>query len=384
MIDWVTIRGFRSVRNTERLRLGRINALVGANGSGKSNLFHALKLLRAICQENLQHYVLQSGGAERLLHFGAKETNRIAIEVAFADSEIETRYRVELAPGGDDMLHVRGEQMYSADPGEPSRSRMQLVWSENPDRRESGLFASPAAERPAGVEQLREHLNGWNLYHFNNAGPRSPLRSTNQLHDNRTLRPDGSNLAAFLHLLRAKHESSYRLIRGAIQLIAPFFEDFALEPEELNGETLRFRWKTKGSDAVFGAAALSDATLRFIALATLLLQPEKFRPSTILVDEPELGLHPAAITLLASLIRQASVDTQIIFATQSSLLLDHFLPEDVVVADRVNGRTRFTRCADDAERLKPWLEEYSLGQLWQMNEIGGRPAPESAPEGGPG
>ena len=383
MIDWITIQGFRSVRNTERLKLGRINALVGANGSGKSNLCHALTLLRAVCRENLQHHVLQSGGAEWLLHFGAEKTSRIAIEVAFADSEINTRYRVELAPGGDDALHVRGEQMYSADPDGPGRSRMQLVWSENPDSRESGLFASPAAERPAGIARLREHLNGWSLYHFNNAGPRSPLRRTNQLHDNRALRPDGSNLAAFLRLLHAKHETSHRFILHAIHLIAPFFEDFALEPEELNKETLRFGWKPIGSDAVFGASALSDATLRFIALATLLLQPEKFRPPVILLDEPELGLHPAAITLLASLIRQASVKTQIIFATQSSPLLDYFSPEDVLVADRANGKTRFTRCADDAERLTSWLEDYSLGQLWLMNEIGGRPAPEIVPESGP-
>lgn len=384
MIDWITIQGFRSVRHAERLKLGRINVLVGANGSGKSNLFHALALLQAVSRGHLQRYVRRSGGAEWLLHFGAEETDRIAIEVACADSGIKARYRVELAPGGDDTLHVRGEQMHSAEPGGPGPSRMPPVWSENPDRRESGLFASPAAERPAGAEQLREHLSGWSLYHFNNAGPRSPLRSASQLHDNRALRPDGSNLAAFLYLLRAKHESSYRSVLRAVQLIAPFFEDFALEPEEQNKETLRFEWKPVGSDAVFGADALSDASFRFIALATLLLQPEKLRPSAILVDEPELGLHPAAITLLASLIRQASVKAQIILATQSSLLLDHFLPEDVLVADRVNGKTRFTRCADDAERLKPWLEDYSLGQLWQMNEIGGRPAPEIVPEGGPG
>ncbi len=380
MIDWITIQGFRSVRHTERLQLGRINVLVGANGSGKSNLFHALALLQAVSQGNLQRYVRRSGGAEWLLHFGAEETNRIAIEVAFADSEIKARYRVELASEGAGTLHVRGEQMHSADPDGPSRSRMQLVWSENPDRRESGLFASPAAERPAGIERLREHLSGWNLYHFNNAGPRSPLRSANRLHDNRALRPDGSNLAALLHLLRAEHEFSYGLILRTVQLIAPFFKDFVLEPEDPNEETLRFEWNAVGSDAVFGADALSDATLRFIALATLLLQPEKLRPPVILLDEPELGLHPAAITLLASLVRQASVKTQIILATQSSLLLDHFMPEDVVVADRVNGRTRFTRCADDKERLLEWLEDYSLGQLWLQNEIGGRPAPEVVPE----
>ena len=377
MIDWVTIQGFRSVRHIERLKLGRTNVLVGANGSGRSNLIQTLELLQAISQENLQHYVRRFGGAERLLHFGAKETNRIAIEVAFADSEIKARYRVELAPGGDDTLHVRDEQMYSADADGPSHSRMRLVWSENLDSRDSGLFALDGAEKPADMKRLRKRLERWRIYHFHDTGTFSPFQKTNQLHDNHALHPDGSNLAAFLYLLREKYESSYRLILHTVQLIAPFFRDFVLEPEELNEETLRFGWYAEGSDVVFRASSLSDGSLRFIALATLLLQPEKFRPSVILLDEPELGLHPAAIVLLASLIQQASTETQVIFATQSSPLLDHFLPEDVLVADRVDRCARFTRCAEDKERLMTWLEDYTLGQLWEKNEIGGRPAPET-------
>ena len=92
------------------------------------------------------------------------------------------------------------------------------------------------------------------------------------------------------------------------------------------------------------------------------------------MDEPELGLHPYAITLLASLIRQASVDTQVILATQSPILLDHFEPEDVLVTERVNGGTKIARL--NSEELKVWLEDYSLGQLWEKNELGGRPTKE--------
>ena len=160
-----------------------------------------------------------------------------------------------------------------------------------------------------------------------------------------------------------------------MRLAAPFFDDFVLQPLELNEEKILFEWRHRGSNAYFNASSLSDGSLRFISLATLLLQPESHRPSVILLDEPELGLHPYAITLLASLLKQASHTSQIILATQSSLLLDHFEPEDVLVADRVKGATTLRRL--DGEKLSAWLEDYSLGQLWEKNEFGGRPAEEN-------
>jgi predicted ATPase len=156
-----------------------------------------------------------------------------------------------------------------------------------------------------------------------------------------------------------------------VQRVAPFFDDFRLRPDPLNEDTIRLAWRHKNSDQYFGAAALSDGSLRFIVLATLFLQPDEFRPSVILVDEPELGLHPYAITLLASLIKQASLKTQVILSTQSALLLDHFQPEDVLIADRVGASTRLARL--EAKPLEEWLEDYSLGQLWEKNELGGRP-----------
>ena len=200
------------------------------------------------------------------------------------------------------------------------------------------------------------------------------MKRTADLHDNRYLRTDGSNLPAFLWFLRTMHVDSYELITRTIQQVAPFFEGFQLEPLRLSPNQIRLEWRHVGTDAYFDASSLSDGTLRFIALATLFLQPESLRPSVILVDEPELGLHPYAITLLASLMKQASVQTQVIVSTQSSLLLDHFEPEDVLVADRINGGTQLTRL--DSAKLETWLEDYSLGQLLEKNELGGRPRSE--------
>jgi len=200
------------------------------------------------------------------------------------------------------------------------------------------------------------------------------MRKTAKVDDNEFFRPDGSNLAAFLYYLREKHVESYDLIRRTVQRVAPFFDDFLLKPSRLKPDDIKLEWRHKKSDQYFDASSFSDGSLRFIALTTLFLQPVQYRPSVILVDEPELGLHPYAIEMLASLIRQASVDTQVIVSTQSSLLLDHFRPEDVLVANRVDGSTQLTRL--DSAKLAKWLEDYSLGQLWEKNEFGGRPVPD--------
>ena len=222
------------------------------------------------------------------------------------------------------------------------------------------------------VVEIQDHLQRWRVYHFLDTGASSPIKKHNDLHDNRFLRPDAANLAAFLYLLHEKHSSEYDLIRRTVRLVAPFLEDFRLEPLALNPDKIRLEWRHQRSDAYFDASSLSDGTLRFVALATLLLQPESLRPSVILVDEPELGLHPYAISLLAALVKQAAVKSRVILATQSPILLDHFEPEDVLVTDLVAGQTTFRRLNSDD--LEVWLEDYSLGQLWEKNELGGRPA----------
>jgi predicted ATPase len=187
------------------------------------------------------------------------------------------------------------------------------------------------------------HFGNWQIYHVGDTCSSSPMRKTAKVDDNRFLRADGSNLASFLYLLKEKHVNSYGLIQRAVQRVTPFFDDFRLQPRQLKPDDINLEWRHRGSDRYFDASSLSDGTLRFTALTTLFLQPEEFRPSVILVDEPELGLHPYAIEMLASLIRQASVNTQVIVATQSSLLLDHFAPDDVLVANRVDGGTQLTR-----------------------------------------
>jgi predicted ATPase len=367
-LDYITIKGFKSIGSIEKLELGTINVLVGPNGSGKSNFVSVFSFLHAIREGRLNDYVRKSGGAEQLLHFGSKITQEISIHISFKQEV--NQYRLWLKPTDDDSLYPFDERVYFW-----NKERYPTPFGESLPERESGREAGISNPKAKGIANwVRLRLGRWRLYHVHDTSESSPMRKTAQVNDNDFLRPDGANLPAFLYLLREKYDTSYDLIRRSVQRVAPFFDDFDLKPDPLNEEIIRLSWRHKNSDKYFGPSSLSDGTLRFIVLATLFLQPEKFRPSIILIDEPELGLHPHAITLLASFVKQASQETQVILSTQSSLLLDHFNPEDVLVADRVDGKTQFTKL--ESSKLSTWLEDYSLGQLWEKNELGGRPRGE--------
>jgi predicted ATPase len=364
-LDYITVKGFKSFASIEKLTLAPINVVIGPNGSGKSNFIGVFAFLNAIREGRLQKYVTEAGGAEKLLHFGSKTTKAIELHISFRGGV--NQYEIELAPAPGDQLYATSEGVLFWDKKHPNPYYEGLI----SHGREAGI-SEPNRKGVAGYVQ--DHLQRWRLYHFHDTSPGSPLKKTASLNDNRFLRPDGSNIAAFLYFLREKHQETYGLIRGTIQRVAPFFDDFQLEPAQLKPDSIILEWRHKNSDTYFDATMLSDGTLRFIALASLFLQPDRYRPSVILVDEPELGLHPYAITMLASLIKQASTRTQVIVGTQSPLLLDHFQPEDVLVANRVEGSTQLTRL--ESSKLAIWLEDYSLGQLWEKNEIGGRPAKE--------
>lgn len=364
-LDYITVEGFKSIASVEKLELRPINVIIGPNGSGKSNFIGVFSFLHAIREGRLNDYVRRAGGAEQLLHFGSKTTEEIRIRVSFCEEV--NQYELKLKPTLDDSLFPANEWAYYWNKQQHQRPFQRLILS-GENGMEAGI-SDPDLEGTAGY--VRHHLGRWRLYHLHDTSASSPLRKTARLNDNAFLRPDGSNLPAFLYLLQKKYPTSYSMIRRTVQRVAPFFDDFQLNPDPLNEEAIRLAWKHKNSDQYFGASSLSDGSLRFIALATLLLQPEELMPSVILVDEPELGLHPYAITMLASLVKQASVKTQVILSMQSPILLDHFQPEDVLVTERVDEGTHFTRL--DAAQLGKWLEEYSLGQLWEKNELGGRP-----------
>jgi predicted ATPase len=362
----LSVEGYKSIAS-QTLDLGRLNVLIGGNGVGKSNLLSVFSLLRAMDdgQEELEKFVSTAGGANAILHFGRKRTERIRVHVVSgkegSPNSTHNTYQAELTPTDVDDFHYSAGGMIGG-PHDPAIGSAGHQDDVSIGRRE----AVPPRQNRA-LEALL-HESG-REYHFHDTSREAAIKQTGNIDDNRHLRPDGSNLAAFLYWMKLTHTEHLRLIVDTIRQIAPFFEDFELAPRRLNEQTIRLEWRERGSDSYFNANQLSDGTLRFICLATLLLQP--VLPRLIRLDEPELGLHPAAIQLLSDLLKQASERTQLLVSTQSVTLVNHLEQAHVWVADRQGGATVFTHLA--TQDLSQWLGAYALGELWEKNVLGGRP-----------
>ncbi len=368
-IDKITIRGFKSIRSLEEFELGPVNILIGANGSGKSNFVSFFSLLREMVEGRLEKAVNKAGGADVHLFLGPKITKEIVAKLELGCNG----YEFSLEPTNDNRLILSFEAVsyVSEYPGPPANINVGQVLSLGTGHSESKLRGRSTGgdEAALAASDIQGAISDWVVYHFHDTSDTAAMRRTGSVRDNERLRRDGGNLAAFLLQLREEEKATYDLILDTVRLAAPFFRDFKLRPKKSNGdEIIDLEWEQEDSDYPFHASQLSDGTLRFIALATALLQPNP--PSTVLIDEPELGLHPQALDILANLILQARNRTQLIVSTQSAALLNAFEPEQIIVIDREEGKSRFQRLkADD---LREWLgQDYTLGDLWQKNVYGG-------------
>ena len=368
-LDSIAVEGYKSIRSA-KIELGAVNVLIGANGAGKSNLLGLFGLLADLVDQRLQLHIARQGGADALLHFGRKQTK--SLEVALRLGHLD--YHAILVPAVGDTLVFGHEMPSSWDPEDFTQRKGPIGVYLGPPGAKETLLNEGFATHGQGPDRfvagpVLATLKGWRRFHFHDTGASAPAKQKQKIDDNRTLRAEGDNLAPFLFALQRTAGGSYRRIVEAIRSVAPFFDDFVLAPDVVNPDVIQLAWRHKTDDSLFTADSLSDGTLRFICLATLLLQPEL--PSLIVIDEPELGLHPFAISQLVALIRAASTKTQVLLATQSVTLLNQFVASEVIVVERENGESTFRRL-DEAE-LAEWLQEYSLGELWLKNVLGGRP-----------
>jgi predicted ATPase len=360
VLEQLKIKNFKSIRD-QTLRLGPLNVFIGGNGSGKSNLIGVFHFLNRVVAGDLQNYTGETGGADSILHFGRKQSPSLSVELEFAQGNLANGYAFQLRPTVEDRFIFSSESFWFHD------RQYRNPLSNYLGSGHSESLVQKSTERIAGY--VRHDLDSYRIYHFHDTSPSAKVKQTGDIDDNRRLNTDAGNLAAFLYRLQQKHASHFQNIEDTIRQIAPFFEGFRLEPSRLNPDKIRLEWREIGSETYFNAHALSDGTLRFMCLATLLLQPTM--PTVILLDEPELGLHPAAIGLLAALLESTSQKTQILVATQSVTLINQFTPEFVWVVERENRASVFKRL--ESADMSAWLENYSLGELWEKNILGGRP-----------
>jgi predicted ATPase len=355
-IHSVKIQNFKSIRETDEILIGDLNVLIGPNGAGKSNFISFFKFLNKLFDQQLQLYISQNGRAENFLYFGRKKSDFIAGKITF-NNPYHNQYEFKLVPDqSGNLLFAEEWSNYKG----TNRKMINI-----PGRPESFLKDDDGHRN----RYLRSYFSSLKIFHFHDTSFNSRVKQPCGTTDYAYLYEDGGNLAAFLYKLQEAHSSNFRMIERVIQSIAPFFDRFYLKPDEVNSNQIYLRWFERGSDQLFNAHNFSDGTLRMICLSTLLLQPTL--PSTIIIDEPELGLHPFAINKLASLLKASSGKTQIIISTQSVNLLDQFDPENIIIVERESEQTVFRR--QNSTDLTDWLKNYSIGELWDKNVLGGRP-----------
>ncbi|HMF33500.1 MAG TPA: AAA family ATPase, partial [Candidatus Lokiarchaeia archaeon] len=361
-LNRIIIQGYKSISNLD-LQLSSVNILIGINGSGKSNFISTFTLLNHLVEKNLQAFIGKMGGADNLLFFGRKVTDEIFLKLVFG----QNAYEVKLTPTSEDSLIFESEICTYQDRHHETPFNLILgsghketkLYSEIKQRQQKGMKKGVA-------DYVLEKMLEWKVFHFHDTSENAKIKQSCDINDNTKLRPDASNIAAFLFMLQNKYPENYNKIVSTVQLAAPFFDDFSLHESALNSEKILLEWREKGSDKYFNAHALSDGTLRFICLTTLLLQPEL--PSLIVIDEPELGLHPYAIRLLGELLQSAGNQTQVILATQSVTLVDQFTADNVILVNKMEKHSSFERV--NSEAIAEWLQDYSLGELWEKNVLG--------------
>ena len=364
MIENVIIKNFKSIRDLE-LPLTNLNVLIGSNGVGKSNFISFFEMTKAIFEQRFGSYTLDKGGIDNLLYRGRKISKEI---YGLMDFKNTNAFFFTLKPAQSNKGYIDNTGDYFNKRGESTKDYQgqwhRTFWDSATE--ESNLIGKMYGR----AYYLNSYLRSFTVYHFHDTSSSSPMRGQCEINDNSFLRDNGSNLAAYLYMLKKTDEKAFRLIEGTIHSIAPYFKRFNLRPDPVMPSKISLEWEEVNSDMYLNGYSFSDGTIRFIALATLLLQTNL--PEVIIIDEPELGLHPAAINKLAALIKRASKTSQIILSTQSTNLVNCFEPEDIIVVDREDEQTVFKRL--NSEDLSVWMNDYdySISDMWETNLIGGQ------------
>ena len=378
-IESIHIKGFRSLADFKVEDLPNATVMIGANGAGKSNVFRFLEMVGSMLTPpsgELAKFVRGQGGADDLLFGGRGRTRRIEADLGLRTTAGWVNYRFALAPASPDRLEFADERFRLRRDDRPSGSPSQETWQDlgfgHPEAKLLNMGSneadSEAEAQESAASALVNTLGGCSCHHFHDTSDRSPIRKTWDASDWRRLRDDGGNLASVLHFLERNDNHRYESICYHIGRVLPTFDRFIIEERRNH---VQLRWKAKGSDKAHGTHLASDGSLRTFALMTLLNLPLDLLPSVVLLDEPELGLHPAALSLVGGMVSSLAARRQIIVATQSSLLVDEFDLDQLLVFDLDGDATTVQR--PRSQDYREWLGECSTGEMWEKNLLRGYP-----------
>ena len=372
-LNSIELKGYKSINGAGGVLPinDDVTVLIGANGVGKSNVVSFFQLLGYAMTGSLSTYIGENGFADAFLYYGSKTTDCIKAKLHFSGEDSNNEYSFRLAYAAGDSLIFTEETIQFKKTGRSKPFTLSL----EAGNKESQLYEAKKGTYKDTVQVFINLLMNCRYFQFHDTTRDAKIRKKGYVGDNKYLRSNAGNLAAFLYRVKNQPggEPYYNRIVRYIRQVMPQFGDFILEPSVIDSDYISLDWREKESDHVFSVNQISDGSLRFMALATLLLQPIKTMPSIIVIDEPELGLHPSAISALAGMIKKASENAQVVLATQSPRLLDEFSADKVVVVERdeIHNTSVFRKLS--SEQLKEWEEEFTMSELWDKNVIGGRP-----------
>lgn len=364
-LERITLKGFKTIRALVDFEPHARTVLIGPNGAGKSNFISFFRMMSWALSgpDKLARHVGQQGGSRRILHDGPAYTREIEANLTIRTGAGENEYAFRLFHAAGDTLVFADERYRFTRMGWKKKLNWNVLGAGHKDPE---LLKAAVDNQTAQV--ILKLLQRIVVYQFHNTSETARIRGKWPVNDDRWLKEDAANVAPVLYRLKTHDPQYYQRIVDTIRLVLPLFSDFELEPDY---GSLMLQWRERDTDEVFSAPQASDGFLRIVALMTLLLQPTRDLPDVLILDEPELGLHPSAISVIGELTSAAAAKIQVIAATQSVSLVDCFEPEDIVVVERPDRGSTFSRLKPAA--LDDWLAAYSLSELWEKNVIGGRP-----------
>ncbi len=377
-IKKIKITGFRRLHDIE-IRMRPIMVMIGANGVGKSSFLDAVSLLSASASGTLNKSLSKLGGVVDICTRGLSEKLVFEVEMDCPGYE-PLHYQLEIETKGQGYTIAFEQLSQNRGYNQPFKhieshhtdikyfdiEDQHLVrpdWEHNP--LESSLSQVPKMFKQP--EELRQTLSSVTQYHVLDVGPRAPVKLPQQMKPALLPGEDGEDLVPFLYNLRETDRDRFEAIEDTLRAAFPDFEYLNFPPAAAG--MLSLTWKEKSFRYPMYAHQLSEGTLRFLWLISLLQSPNL---STVtMIDEPEVSLHPELLSLLADLMREASQRTQIVVATHSDRLIRFLAPKEVVVMDVEENGCALARWADTMD-LDEWLEDYSLDEVWRIGRMGGR------------